>query len=52
VAQFTTDIRHISEADNTPADALSRMDLNAIIPLDQRDINFEAMARRIHPATH
>jgi hypothetical protein len=45
VAQFTTDICHISGADNTPADALSRMDINAIIPLDQRDINFEAMAQ-------
>ena len=45
MAQFTTDIRHISGSANTPADALSRMDTNSIIPLDLRDINFEAMAQ-------
>lgn len=46
VAQFTTDIRHISGSANAPADALSRMDTNSIIPLDiQNDINFETMAQ-------
>ncbi len=42
VAQFTTDIRHIS---GTPADALSRMGTNSIISLDQRNVNFETMAQ-------
>ena len=32
VAQFTTDIRHISGSDNIPADTLSRMNTNSIIP--------------------
>ncbi len=46
VAQFTTDIRHISGSANAPAGALSRMDTNSIIPLDiQNDINFETMAQ-------
>ena len=45
VAQFTTDIRHISGCDNAPADALSRMDTNSIIPLDQSNVNFEVMAQ-------
>ena len=40
VAQFTTDIRHISDADNAPADALSRMDLNSVIPENLKGINF------------
>ena len=45
VAQFTTDIRHIRGSDNTPADALSRMDFNTIIPLDNSSISFETMAQ-------
>ncbi len=32
VAQFTTDLCHISGADNTPADALSRMGITSVIP--------------------
>lgn len=45
VAQFTTDIRHIRGSDNTPADALSRMDINSVISLHQSNINFEVMAQ-------
>ena len=45
VAQFTTDIRHVSGSANAPADALSRMDTNSIIPLDCSDTDFKAMAQ-------
>ena len=45
VAQFTTDMRHISGSDNSPANALSRVDANAIIPLDHRVVDLEAMAK-------
>ena len=45
VAQFTTDIHHISGSDNIPADTLSRMNTNSIIPLDKSNINFETMAQ-------
>ena len=45
MAQFTTDIRHIRGSANAPADALSRMNTNSIIPLDMKDIDFKAMAQ-------
>src|SRR5678815_4865974 len=33
VSQFTTDIRHISGVDNFTADALSRIEINALSPI-------------------
>ena len=45
MAQFTTDLRHISGSDNAPADALSRINTSTIIPSDLTGIDFEAMAK-------
>ncbi len=45
VAQFTTDIHHISGADNAPADALSRMVNTSVTPENLKAINFEDMVQ-------
>ena len=43
ISQFTSDIRHVSGRDNTPADALSRIDIQAIQQLPP-SIDFKAVA--------
>ncbi len=40
VAQFITYLRHISSADNAPADALSRMGITSVIQENLKGINF------------
>ena len=42
ISQFTTDIRHISGSQNEVADALSRIEVNAIVPLPS--VDFPAMS--------
>jgi cleavage and polyadenylation specificity factor subunit 1 len=44
VAQFTSDIRYIRGADNTAADALSRVIVNAITSTTSLPVDFHAMA--------
>ena len=41
VAQFTSDIRHIKGTDNPVADALSRIDIDALSVTKVEGINFE-----------
>ena len=43
ISQFTSDIRHIKGANNPVADALSRVEINAL--QRHQDIDFEAMAK-------
>ena len=43
VSQFTSDIRHIKAAENSAADALSRIELNTLT--QQQGVDFIAMAR-------
>ena len=45
IAQFTTDIRHISRKANSVADALSRAPVNALQGSEAPAVDFEAMAR-------
>ena len=45
ISQFTTDIRHIRGADNAVADALSRIEANALLNSTPPVIDFPAMAK-------
>ena len=45
ISQFTTDIRHIKGVDNTAADALSRLELDALHEAGVPAIDFGAMAK-------
>ena len=44
IAQFTSDIRHIQGRQNPVADALSRVELNAVDSVSPPVVDFEAMA--------
>ena len=44
IAQFTSDLRHIKGTANTPADALSRIEANALSSNTLPVIDFQAMA--------
>ena len=44
ISQFTTDIRHIKGADNSAADALSRVEVNTVDKDSHTVIDFTAMA--------
>ena len=44
IAQFTSDLRHIKGTASTPADALSRIEVNALSSNTLPVINFQAMA--------
>ena len=44
IAQFTSDIRHVKGNDNVPADALSRVEANAVLSDSPPVIDFRAMA--------
>ena len=44
IAQFTPDIRHVKGTANAPADALSRIELNALISGSPPVVDFKAMA--------
>ncbi len=46
IAQFTTDIRYIRGVANIPADTLSRMSENSVIPPELKNINFRDMAHQ------
>ena len=46
ISQFTTTIRHIKGPENTAADALSRMEMNALLTGTPPVIDFPAMARK------
>ena len=46
ISQFTTDIRHVKGSNNPVADALSRVDINAL--QQPNDINFTTMAVAQH----
>ena len=45
ISQFTTDIRHVKGTDNTVADALSRIEANAIMDACPPLVDFVAMAQ-------
>ena len=45
VSQFTSDIRHVTGAQNGPADALSRLHVNALCPNPNTVIDFKAMSK-------
>ncbi len=44
IAQFTSDIRHVKGNNNVPADALSRVEANAVLSDSPPVIDFRAMA--------
>ncbi len=44
IAQFTSDIRHVKGNDNVPADALSRVEANAVLSDSPPVTDFRAMA--------
>ena len=44
IEQFTSDVRHVKGTTNAPADALSRIELNALIDGSPPVVNFKAMA--------
>jgi len=54
IAQFTSVIRHVQVLDNVVADALSRIETNALLSGHPPAINFQAMAQaqRDDPQTH
>jgi len=45
IVQFTTNIHHISEIANAPADTLSRSTVNTVILLNVKYIDFKAIAQ-------
>lgn len=45
IAQFTSVIQHISDADNVVIDTLSRIEMNALIMIQPPVIDFVAMAK-------
>jgi hypothetical protein len=44
IAQFTTDIRHVKGTDNPVADALSRIEANALLDSSPPVVDFVTMA--------
>ncbi len=51
IAQFTSDIRHVKGNDNVPADALSRVEANAVLSDSPPVIDFRAMADTLRNLT-